>query len=115
MSRSPPFAQVDVFSSQPFKGNPVAVILDGDGLDDEQMQQIAKWTNLSETTFVLPPSTAAADYRARIFTPGGEMPFAGHPTLGSCHGLAGERRHPARSPPATKRPSSSQPSTSEWL
>ncbi|MFI7048316.1 PhzF family phenazine biosynthesis protein [Streptosporangium sandarakinum] len=85
MSRSRPFAQVDVFSSQPFKGNPVAVILDGDGLDDEQMQQIAKWTNLSETTFVLPPSTAAADYRVRIFTPGGEKPFAGHPTLGSCH------------------------------
>ncbi|WP_334122918.1 PhzF family phenazine biosynthesis protein [Glutamicibacter sp.] len=84
MSRSRPFAQVDVFSSQPYRGNPVAVILDGEDLADEQMLEIAKWTNLSETTFLLPPTTNA-DYRVRIFTPGGELPFAGHPTLGSCH------------------------------
>ncbi|MFI6097725.1 PhzF family phenazine biosynthesis protein [Lentzea sp. NPDC051213] len=80
-----PFAQVDVFSPTPFLGNPVAVILDADGLDDETMQRIARWTNLSETTFVLPPTTHEADYRLRIYTPGGELPFAGHPTLGSAH------------------------------
>lgn len=77
------FAQIDVFSSEPCRGNPVAVVLDSDGLDDAAMQAFARWTNLSETTFLLPP-TAAADYRLRIFTPGGELPFAGHPTLGSC-------------------------------
>jgi PhzF family phenazine biosynthesis protein len=66
-------------------GNPVAVILDGEGLTAEEMQRVARWTNLSETTFVLAPSTDAADYRLRIFTPGGELPFAGHPTLGSAH------------------------------
>lgn len=80
-----PFAQVDVFSDTPFLGNPVAVILDGSGLSDQQMLVIARWTNLSETTFVLPASTPDADYRLRIFTPGGELPFAGHPTLGSAH------------------------------
>jgi len=84
-----PFAQVDVFTAQPYLGNPLAVVLDGSGLSDAQMQGFARWTNLSETTFVLPPSPAAAaqgaDYRVRIFTPGGELPFAGHPTLGSCH------------------------------
>lgn len=85
MSRPRTFAQVDVFSRTPYLGNPVAVILDGEGLADEEMQQIARWTNLSETTFVLPPTTDAADYRLRIFTPGGELPFAGHPTLGSAH------------------------------
>ena len=74
-----------MFSTQPYTGNPVAVILDGEGLSDEEMQAVARWTNLSETTFVLPPSTDAADYRLRIFTPGGELPFAGHPTLGSAH------------------------------
>ncbi|MDX1879610.1 PhzF family phenazine biosynthesis protein [Mycolicibacterium sp. 141076] len=79
------FAQVDVFSYHPLKGNPVAVVLDGDGLSDEQMQQLARWTNLSETTFVLPAMEPEADYRLRIFTPGGELPFAGHPTLGSAH------------------------------
>jgi PhzF family phenazine biosynthesis protein len=78
------FAQVDVFTSTPYLGNPVAVVLDGDGLSTEQMQRFAHWTNLSETTFVLPP-TGSADYRARIFTPSGELPFAGHPTLGTCH------------------------------
>ena len=77
------FAQVDVFSSEPYRGNPVAVILDADGLTDADMARIANWTNLSETTFVLPPSDPRADYRLRIFTPARELPFAGHPTLGS--------------------------------
>lgn len=79
------FRQVDVFTAVPYRGNPLAVVLDGSGLPDEAMQRFAQWTNLSETTFVLPPTTDAADYRVRIFTPGGELPFAGHPTLGSCH------------------------------
>ncbi len=79
------FAQVDVFSTEPYAGNPVAIVLDGDGLDTEQMQRIANWTNLSETTFVLAPTVADADYRVRIFTPTVELPFAGHPTLGTCH------------------------------
>lgn len=79
------FKQVDVFTSTPYFGNPLAVVLDGSGLDDEAMQRFARWTNLSETTFLLPPTDASADYRVRIFTPGGELPFAGHPTLGSCH------------------------------
>jgi PhzF family phenazine biosynthesis protein len=81
------FKQVDVFTDRPFYGNPVAVVLDADGLDAEQMQRIAAWTNLSETTFVLRPSDASADYRLRIFTPGGELPFAGHPTVGSAHAV----------------------------
>ena len=80
------FKQVDVFTATPYFGNPLAVVLDGGGLDDEAMQLFARWTNLSETTFLLPPADASADYRVRIFTPGGELPFAGHPTLGSCHG-----------------------------
>jgi len=79
------FKQVDVFTDQPYFGNPLAVVLDGRGLDDAAMQRFAQWTNLSETTFVLPPTDATADYRVRIFTPGGELPFAGHPTLGTCH------------------------------
>jgi PhzF family phenazine biosynthesis protein len=83
MTRSRPFAQVDVFSREPYRGNPVAVILDAEGMDDEAMQRIARWTNLSETTFVLPATAPEADYRLRIFTPAGELPFAGHPTLGS--------------------------------
>ncbi|MGJ7565122.1 PhzF family phenazine biosynthesis protein [Variovorax sp. GB1R11] len=78
---------VDVFTSQPFMGNPVAVILDAEGLDTHQMQAIAGWTNLSETTFVLPPTSPEADYRLRIFTPRSELPFAGHPTLGSAYAL----------------------------
>jgi PhzF family phenazine biosynthesis protein len=82
---SRPFRQVDVFASTPYRGNPVAVVLGGDGLSTEQMQRFAHWTNLSETTFVLPASSAAADYRVRIFTPVNELPFAGHPTLGTCH------------------------------
>lgn len=80
-----PFKQVDVFTSVPYRGNPLAVVMDGTGLADEQMQHFARWTNLSETTFLLPPQNDSADYRIRIFTPGGELPFAGHPTLGSCH------------------------------
>ncbi|WP_208094724.1 PhzF family phenazine biosynthesis protein [Brevibacterium limosum] len=83
MSQHRRFAQVDVFSAVPFRGNPVAVIVDADGLDETQMARIANWTNLSETTFVLPPEDPAADYRLRIFTPHRELPFAGHPTLGS--------------------------------
>ena len=79
------FKQVDVFTATPYFGNPLAVVLDGSGLDDTAMQRFARWTNLSETTFVLPPTQNTADYRLRIFTPGGELPFAGHPTLGSCH------------------------------
>lgn len=80
-----PFRQVDVFSTAPLLGNPVAVVHDADGLSDEQMAAFARWTNLSETTFLLSPTDATADYRLRIFTPGGELPFAGHPTLGSAH------------------------------
>ena len=79
------FAQVDVFTDQAYLGNPLAVVLDGRGLSDEQMQRFAQWTHLSETTFLLPPTAPGADYQVRIFTPGGELPFAGHPTLGSCH------------------------------
>lgn len=80
-----PFKQIDVFTATPYFGNPLAVVLDGSGLGDAAMQRFAQWTNLSETTFVLPPTQSTADYRVRIFTPGGELPFAGHPTLGSCH------------------------------
>ncbi|MDQ6881017.1 MAG: PhzF family phenazine biosynthesis protein [Pseudomonadota bacterium] len=79
------FKQVDVFTATAYRGNALAVVLDGSDLDDEAMQNFARWTNLSETTFVLPPAHPDADYRIRIFTPGGELPFAGHPTLGSCH------------------------------
>jgi PhzF family phenazine biosynthesis protein len=80
-----PFRQVDVFTATPYFGNPLAVVLDGSGLNTEQMQRFAHWTNLSETTFLLPPVNAAADYAVRIFTPSFELPFAGHPALGSCH------------------------------
>ena len=80
-----PFRQVDVFGTEPYTGNPVAVVLEGEGLSDEEMQRFANWTNLSETTFVLPPRDPEADYRLRIFTPDSELPFAGHPTLGSAH------------------------------
>ena len=86
---SRPYQQIDVFTATPYFGNPLAVVLDGTGLDDAAMQRFAHWTNLSETTFILPPTeagrAAGADYRVRIFTPGAELPFAGHPTLGSCH------------------------------
>ncbi len=80
-----PFCQVDVFADELYLGNPVAVVLDGKGLSTEEMQRFACWTNLSETTFVLPPEATGADYRVRIFTPSRELPFAGHPTLGTCH------------------------------
>jgi len=79
------FKQIDVFTATPYLGNPLAVVLDGSALDDGQMQRFAQWTNLSETTFLLPPTEPSADYRVRIFTPASELPFAGHPTLGSCH------------------------------
>jgi PhzF family phenazine biosynthesis protein len=79
------FKQVDVFTDQAYFGNPLAVVLEAGDIDDAAMARFAQWTNLSETTFLLPPTDASADYRVRIFTPGGELPFAGHPTLGSCH------------------------------
>ena len=84
-----PFKQIDVLSDRPGYGNPVAVVLDADGLSDSDMRRFAAWTNLSETTVLMPPTDAGrasgADYRLRIFSPNGELPFAGHPTLGSCH------------------------------
>ena len=84
-----PFKQVDVFTARPYRGNPLAVVLDGSGLDTAAMQHFTNWTNLSECTFLLPPTDEGkangADYRVRIFCPGRELPFAGHPTLGSCH------------------------------
>ncbi|MDQ6422780.1 PhzF family phenazine biosynthesis protein [Paenibacillus sp. LHD-117] len=83
MTHQVPFQQVDVFTEVPFQGNPVAVVLDGNELSTEQMQAIANWTNLSETTFVCTPTDPRADYRLRIFTPKSELPFAGHPTIGS--------------------------------
>jgi len=79
------FSQVNVFSADPLGGNPLAVVHGAEGLSDAQMAALARWTNLSETTFLLPPTDAAADYYVRIWTPGGELPFAGHPTLGTCH------------------------------
>ncbi|WP_394755273.1 PhzF family phenazine biosynthesis protein [Rhodoferax sp.] len=95
------FKQVDVFTGTPYLGNPLAVVLDGTDLNDEEMQHFARWTNLSETAFLLPPSAAAAaagaDYQVRIFTTAHEMPFAGHPTLGSCHAWlehGGAPKHP---------------------
>jgi PhzF family phenazine biosynthesis protein len=94
-----PIAQVDVFTTTPYGGNPVAVVLDGEGLTTERMQRFAHWMNLSETTFVLPPTDPGADYRVRIFTPVAELPFAGHPTLGTCHAWLG-RAGAAAEPPA---------------
>jgi PhzF family phenazine biosynthesis protein len=91
------FRQVDVFTATPYLGNPVAVVLGAEGLTDQQMQQFAHWTNLSETTYVLAPEDPAADYLVRIFMPTGELPFAGHPTLGTCHAwleAGGEPRTP---------------------
>lgn len=87
MTRTRAFSQVDVFTAVPLKGNPVAVVLDGAGLTDAEMQAFANWTNLSETTFVLPATNPAADYCVRIFTPKAELPFAGHPTLGTAHAV----------------------------
>jgi len=92
MKRVHEYKVVDVFTRRPLAGNPVAVVFDADGLDTEAMQAIAGWTNLSETTFVLKPTAPAADYRLRIFTPRSELPFAGHPTLGSAHAILESRR-----------------------
>jgi PhzF family phenazine biosynthesis protein len=83
MPSNRPFKQVDVFTAVPLLGNPVAVVLDGTGLSDAEMQRFANWTNLSETTFVTPPTQKGADYAVRIWTPKSELPFAGHPTLGT--------------------------------
>lgn len=91
-----PFSQVNVFSADPLGGNPLAVVHAAEGLSDARMAALARWTNLSETAFLLPPTDPDADYRVRIFTPTGELPFAGHPTLGSCHawlGAGGRPRH----------------------
>ncbi|MCG5075762.1 PhzF family phenazine biosynthesis protein [Paraburkholderia tagetis] len=98
-ARSVRFKQVDVFTSHPFKGNPLAVVFDADGLDTAQMQGIARWTNLSETAFLLAPTDARADYRVRIFTTQGELPFVGHPTLGTAHAFldsGGQPKTPGR-------------------
>lgn len=91
------FSQVDVFASSPLSGNPLAVVHDAEGLDDEQLGRFANWTNLSETTFLLAPTTDDADYRVRILTPDRELPFAGHPTLGSAHAWL-EAGHQPRTP-----------------
>ena len=88
------FRQVDVFTDTPYFGNPVAVVLGAEGLSDAQMHSFARWTNLSETTFVLAPRDSAADYWVRIFTPTNELPFAGHPTLGTCHAWLGAGGRP---------------------
>ena len=99
MSTSRKFSQLDVFTDTPLLGNPLAVVHEADGLSDADMAAFARWTNLSETTFLLKPAEEGADYRVRIFTPGGELPFAGHPTLGSCHAwlaAGGRPRHEAQ-------------------
>ena len=92
-----PFHQVDVFTDEAYRGNPVAVVMDAEGLSIEQMQRFARWTNLSEATFVLPPTDPGADYRVRIFSPVAELPFAGHPTLGTCHAWLSAKGAPSRS------------------
>lgn len=91
-----PFHQVDVFTDTPLLGNPLAVVHQAGGLADDTLAAFARWTNLSETTFLLPPTHPDADYRVRIFTPGGELPFAGHPTLGSCHAWLAQGGEPRR-------------------
>jgi PhzF family phenazine biosynthesis protein len=90
------FQQVDVFGAEPFSGNPLAVVLDAEDLSTETMQRFTRWANLAESTFLLPPTSPEADYRVRIFTLARELPFAGHPTLGSCHAwlcAGGKPRH----------------------
>jgi PhzF family phenazine biosynthesis protein len=89
------FTQLDVFASEPTRGNPLAVVLDAEGLSDDDMARFANWTNLSETTFLLPPERQDADYRVRIFTTTGELPFAGHPTIGSCRAWLDHGGEPA--------------------
>jgi PhzF family phenazine biosynthesis protein len=96
MKRS--FVQVDVFGNEPQLGNPLAVVLDGSGLSADQMQRFASWMNIAETTFVLPPTDPGADYLVRIFTPRSELPFAGHPTLGTCHAWLSQSAERAASP-----------------
>lgn len=96
MAMSRRFAQLDVFTAVPLRGNPLAVVIDGDGLSDDDMALFANWTNLSETTFLLPPTIEGADYRVRIFTTTGELPFAGHPTIGSCRAWLDHGGAPAR-------------------
>jgi PhzF family phenazine biosynthesis protein len=96
------FRQVDVFTTESFLGNPVAVVHGADELSDDQMLRLARWTNLSETTFLLRPQDARADYRVRIFTPGRELPFAGHPTLGTCHAWLEAGGRPARAEAITQ-------------
>ena len=94
-----PFQQVDVFSTEPLQGNPVAVVHQAEGLSTEQMERFTRWTNLSEATFLVPPTDPSADYAVRIFTQVGELPFAGHPTLGTCHAwlaAGGQPREPGR-------------------
>lgn len=91
------FQLVDVFGAEPFTGNPLAVLLNGEGLETEEMQRITRWFNLSETSFLLPPTQEGADYRVRIFTPERELSFAGHPTLGSCHAWLEAGGRPRRS------------------
>lgn len=91
-----PFLQLDVFAPAPLRGNPLAVVFDADALDDGSMQSVARWLGLSETTFLLRPTAPGADYRVRIFTPGGELPFAGHPTLGTCAAWLQRGGKPAR-------------------
>jgi PhzF family phenazine biosynthesis protein len=91
-----PYQEIDVFTSQVYAGNPLAVVVDGSCLDTAQMQRFASWTNLSETTFLLEPTDRGADYRVRIFTPSRELPFAGHPTLGSCHAWLATGGRPRR-------------------
>jgi PhzF family phenazine biosynthesis protein len=94
-----PYQEIDVFTAEAYRGNALAVVLDADGLETGRMQQFARWTNLSETSFLLPPSDPAADYQVRIFTPTSELPFAGHPSLGSCHAWlqrGGVPRQPGR-------------------
>jgi len=93
------FSQLDVFASGPFSGNPLACVIDADGLSTEQMQEFTKWTNLSESSFLLEPTVPEADYRVRIFAPGQELPFAGHPTIGSCQAwlnAGGQPKTPGR-------------------
>jgi PhzF family phenazine biosynthesis protein len=96
MSMVRKFSQLDVFTATPLRGNPLAVVHEADGLSDTEMATFARWTNLSETTFLLKPTDEGADYRVRIFTPGGELPFAGHPTLGSCHAWLSAGGRPKR-------------------
>ena len=90
------FAQLDVFTNEPLRGNPLAVVVDGEGMTDDEMARFANWTNLSETTFLLPPTDPSADYRVRIFTTSGELPFAGHPTIGSCRAWLDHGGRPSR-------------------